>query len=59
MDANDFQKGIDYAKVRVNKDSDLQWVRNIIAQLWIDEKKITSEEYTCFLKSLTGEQHND
>ena len=33
MDANDFQKGFEYGKVRTRKDDDLQWARNIIDTL--------------------------
>ena len=58
MDANDFQKGFDYAKVRVRKDDDLQWARNIIEWLW-DEEKINHEECTQFLESLMKGQQND
>ena len=52
MDANDFQKGFEYGKVRTRKDDDLQWARNIIDTL-LDEEKINHEECTRFLESLT------
>ena len=58
MDANDFQKGFEYGKVRVRKDNDLLWARNVIKQLW-DEEKINGEECTRFLESLTERRQND
>ena len=57
MEANDFQKGFEYGKVRVRKDDDLQWARNVIDTLW-DEEKINHEECTRFLESLTERRQN-
>ena len=58
MEANDFQKGFDYAKVRARKDDDLQWARNVIKQLW-NEEKINGEECTRFLESLTERRRQE
>lgn len=44
-----------YKRIRVSKDDDLAWVKNIINDLWW-ENKITTHEGICFIDSLGFEE---
>jgi hypothetical protein len=43
MNKNDTQKRYNYQRIRVNKDDDLAWVRNVINDLWREDKMATYE----------------
>ena len=53
MDSSDLQKTYDYNRVRTSKESDTQWVVNVITDMCYDGKGgITSEECVKLLASL-------
>lgn len=51
VNMNKEQKIYNYQRIRVNKDNDLAWIRNVINDLW-HENKITVHEGICFVDSL-------
>lgn len=55
MDKNDTRKRYDYNRIRVSKDDDLAWIRNVINDLF-REDKITPNEGIFFIDSLGFEK---